>query len=325
MQRPSPGKGGFGIKSAGATLAAILLLNVPAHAAAISSIAVSDAPAPRAQSERLTYNIMVGGLHLGDAMITLNQSETAYSTAMKVTARGVAKMVKNFNSDMKGEGRFVPAAAANGASLMPQPAVYSRQWSTDEIAADMTMTFDPTTGLAKSEERYFNPATAAPIAREDLPWNDRGDQQKDVPANMRTNVFDPMAAFIAARGQLMAQVIEKGSADARPKNFRVPIYDGRRRYDVIGHADAPRSVSINGTAREVIPVTAKLEPVFGFSKKTEDRMRESEAKLLFSNDQRFIPVQLVVSNEMLSGVMNLDADCSQNAAPCDTFGQEKTE
>jgi Protein of unknown function (DUF3108) len=318
MGKLSPKKGGFGFERTSAVLAALLLFTAPAHAAAIATAAVSDAPV---QSERLTYEIMVGGLHLGDAMITLNQNQSGYSTAMKVTAHGVAKMVKNFNSDMKGEGRFMPAAT-NSAGLVPQPALYSRQWSTGEIAADMTMTFDPTTGLAKSEERFFNPATSAPIAREDLPWNDRGQQQKEVPANLRTNVFDPMAAFIAARGQLMAQVMSPGAAAGRPKNFRVPIYDGRRRYDVVGHADAPRSVSIDGSEHEVIPVTAKLEPVFGFGKKTEERMRDSEAKLFFSNDKRFIPVQLVISNELLSGVMNLAADCSQNSAPCDTFGQE---
>ena len=54
-------------------------------------------------------------------------------------------------------------------------------------------------------------------------------------------------------------------------------------------------------------------------------MKESEGKFLFSNDARFIPVQLVISNELLSAVMSLDADCSLNSDPCDTFGQEKSE
>ena len=306
---------GFGVERKGAVLAALLLFAGPA-AAAIAS--------PPVQSERLTYSIRVGGLHLGDALIALNQTESGYTTAMKVTARGVAKMVKNFSSDMKGEGRFAPTAAnSDGPTL--QPAVYQRQWATDEIAAAMTMTFDPATGLAKTEERFFHPATSAPIAREDLPWNDRRERQKDVPADMRTNVLDPMAAFIAARGQLMALVMSQGVAPSRPKNFRVPIFDGRRRYNIVGRADAARSVTINGTERQVVPVVAKLEPVFGFGKKSEDRMKESEGKFLFSNDARFIPVQLVISNELLSAVMSLDADCSLNSDPCDTFGQEKSE
>lgn len=270
-------------------------------------------PAPAMQSERLVYSIMVGGLHLGDAMIGLNQTSAGYSTEMKLTARGVAKMVKNFRSDMRGEGRFAEAGAK------PMPAVYSRQWSTNAVASDMTMKFDPATGLAMTEERYFNPETSAAIAPEDLPWADKGDKDKPVPADLRTNVLDPMAAFVAARVQIMAQ------AANGPKTFRVPIYDGRRRYDIVGKAEAPRSSTINGLPQAVIPVTAKLEPVFGFSRKSQERMKDSEGKFLFSNDARFIPLQLVVSNELMSGVLNLAADCSQNAAPCETFGQEKDE
>ena len=275
-------------------------------------------PGPAMQSERLVYSIMVGGLHMGDAMIGLNQTDAGYSTELKMTASGVAKMVKNFRSDMRGEGRFAEA----GAKLLP--AVYSRQWSTDEVASDMTMKFDPNTGVAVTEERYFNPETSAAIAPEDLPWADKSDKDKPVPPDMRTNVLDPMAAFIAARGQIMTNLTQSGAANG-PKTFRVPIYDGKRRYDIVGKAEAPRSATINGVGHAVIPVTAKLEPVFGFSRKSQERMKDSEGKFLFSNDSRFIPLQLVVSNELLSGVMNLTADCSQNATACTTFGQEKDE
>ena len=269
-------------------------------------------PGIPAQTERLTYNIMVGGLHLGDALIVLNQSNAGYATEMKVTASGVAKMVKSFRSDMRGEGRFT----AGGTT---QPGIYIRQWATDEVASEMTMTFDPATGTANSEERYFHPTTAAPIAREDLPWNrdDRDEQPRpEVPPDMRTNAFDPMAAFVAARGQIMAQGVTAG-----PKSFRVAIFDGRRRYDIVGRAEAARDVTINGTTRNVLPVVAKLEPVFGFGRRSQERMKDSEGKLLFTNDARFIPVQLTISNEILSGVMNLTADCSQDAAPCETFGK----
>jgi hypothetical protein len=284
-----------------------LLFAIPAgHTAALPGIP--------AQTERLTYNIMVGGLNLGSALIVLQQSESGYTTEMKMTANGVAKMVRNFRSDMRGEGRFVDG-------FKPQPATYIRQWATDEVAANMTMTFDPTTRVAKTEERYFHPTTAAPIAREDLPWNrdDRDDERErpEAPEDLRTNAFDPMAAFIAARGQMMAQ----GVGGGKPHTFRLPVYDGRRRYDIVGRSEAPRTVTINGQEHSVIPVVAKLEPLFGFGRRSQARMKDSEGKLLFTNDARFIPVQVTISNEILSGVMNLTAYCSQNPAPCDNFGK----
>jgi hypothetical protein len=268
------------------------------------------------QSERLVYNIMVGGLHIGDSMIGLKQSPAGYSTEMRLTAKGVAKWVRDFRSDMRGEGSFGESV------LKPVPASFTRQWSNGEIAADMKMTFDPATREALTEERYFNPETATPIAREDLPWFDKDDRrQKPVPPDMRIGVLDPMAAFVAARSQILAQGIDGKTA----KTFRVATYDGRRRYDVVGRAEPARMVEIGGVSRSVIPVIAKLEPVFGFGRKSQERMKDSEGKFLFSNDARFIPLQLVISNDMLSGVMNLAADCSSDPAPCDTFGQQKSE
>ena len=280
--------------------ALLLLFGLPARAAD--------------QSEHLVYNIMVGGLHMGDAMIGLKETPTGYATEMKVAAKGVAKWVQNFRSDMRGEGLF--------SGSKPVPAAFTRQWSAGEVANDLKMTFDPSTGEAVTEERYFNPQTDAPIAREDLPWNDKGERkEKPVPADLRRGVLDPMAAFIAARGQIMAQGLDGKAA----KTFRVPIYDGRRRYDIIGRAEPARDVALGDTRRSVIPVIAKLEPVFGFSPRAQERMKESEGKFLFSNDARFIPLQLVVGNDLLSGVMNLTADCSVDATRCETFGQEKSE
>ncbi len=268
------------------------------------------------QAERLVYTIMVGGLHIGDSMIGLQQSPSGYSTEMRLTAKGVAKWVRDFRSDMRGEGSFGESA------LKPLPVSFTRQWSNGEIAADMKMSFDPATREAVTEERYFNPETATPIAREDLPWFDKEDRrQKPVPADMRVGVLDPMAAFVAARSQILAQGIDGKTA----KIFRVATYDGRRRYDVVGRAEPARMVEFNGQQRSVIPVIVKLEPVFGFGRKSQERMKDSEGKFLFSNDARFIPLQLVISNDMLSGVMNLAADCSANPAPCDTFGQQKSE
>ena len=60
--------------------------------------------------------------------------------------------------------------------------------------------------------------------------------------------------------------------------------------DIVGRAEAPRDVEIGGTVRSVIPVIAKLEPLHGFGRKSQERMTESEGKFLFSNDARFIPL-----------------------------------
>ena len=288
-----------------------------AAAALLFCFSLSAAAAP-VLSERLTYNVMFGGLHIGDALVALNQSESGYTTEMKMTARGAAAWVQNFSANLKGEGSFLRGPADNGRiEMMPQPAAFARQWSAGEIAADMTMTFDPQTRDANVIERLFNPKTGAALKREDMPWNARRETLKPVPLDMRKNALDPMAAFVSARGQIMAQ----GVTTSGPKTFRVAIYDGARRYDLVGKTASVRVVNINGIERPLMPVTAKIEPVFGFNRESEGRMRESEGKFLFTPDERFIPVQLIVGNDMFTSVLNLAADCRENAAPCDTFGQ----
>lgn len=262
------------------------------------------------QTERLAYSLMLGGLHVGDAVVELEQDHDSYSTGLKLTARGVAKFLREFRADLSGNGSL----AAQENVLVPLPATYRRAWSGAEIDSSMTMTYHPSTRATTTEERYVSKETGEELKYEDLPWNknDRGrDRRKPVPENMRSNSLDPMAAFISARHQIMAQ-----GATKAPVKFRIPVYDGQRRYDIVGTTDVARQVTINGQTHNVITVNTTLVPMAGFSERGEERMRESRGKILFTADDRFIPVQVMIQNELLSGVMNLTADCKDTPAAC---------
>ena len=56
-------------------------------------------------------------------------------------------------------------------------------------------------------------------------------------------------------------------------------------------------------------------------------MHEGDGKILFSADDRLLPVQIMVGNSLGVGVMNLVADCRVEAAACDAFslGQEQAQ
>jgi len=272
------------------------------------------------QSERLAYTMMVGGLHVGDAVVDLSQDADRYETRLKVTARGIAKALREFRADLSSEGGF----KTQGSVPHPVPASFRREWSGAEIDSTMTMMWDPDTRVTSKQERFISRETGQEVAREDLPWNkddskrEREEEKKrQVPEDMRIDTLDPMAAFIAARHQVMS-----AGAAKSPVKFRVPVYDGQRRYDVVGATTIPRDVTINGTPYRVITVNATLAPVAGFSSKGEERMRESRGKLLFTADDRFIPVQVTIENEFLTGVMNLTADCKASPEACDTTQQQ---
>lgn len=289
-------------------------------AAALMPAAWAQAPAP--QTERLAYSMMIGGLHVGDAVVDLSQDDDNYQTGLKVTARGIAKALREFRADLSSEGGF----KTDGAVPLPLPASFKRDWSGAEIDSSMTMTYDPVTRLTTKQERYVSRETGEEITRDQLPWvkNDskrerEEDAKRQVPEDKKANTLDPMAAFIAARHQVMAQ-----GATKAPVKFRVPVYDGQRRYDIVGTTTPARPVTINDQSYNVITVNTTLVPVAGFSEKGEERMRQSRGKLLFTADDRFIPVQVTIENEFLSGVMNLKADCKVMPDACTTPQQQAT-
>lgn len=286
--------------------------------AAVAALGIDAAPARAlAQTERLAYTVMYGGLHVGDAVVELKQTPDSYATGLKLSARGVAKWLGEFRADLSGAGAMTDDPAK------PLPETYRRDWKGSEVAATMLMTYDPGTRLTRTQETYINVETGAEMKREDLPWyrNDRRrDRLKPVPDEMRADALDPMAAFVAVRRQIMAE-----GAHEKPVSFRVPVYDGQRRYDVVGKTAAPRTVAIGGKEHAVVTVTATLVPVFGFTERGEERMRESRGRLLFSADARFIPIQVTIDNAFLSGVMNLVADCSVTPDPCGAVARQAAE
>jgi hypothetical protein len=210
---------------------------------------------------------------------------------------------------MKSEGGFVREADL----IRPIPTLYHRQWASPESAAEMTMTFDGAEGIGRSTERLFDPRTGVDLKPEDMPWNNRRRPIPVVPDDKRAGALDPISAFVAARRQIL---------DSGKREVRIPIYDGRRRYDIITTVGNPRPVTVREVERLLTPVTSRMEPVYGFEPDGKDRMRESEGQLFFTSDERFLPVQIILGNSMFSSTMNLVAECNVDPVPCDTFGRQ---
>lgn len=259
--------------------------------------AAAQPAAARDQRERLLYNVMFGGLHVADVIVGLDQTPAAYDASLEMRSRGMLQWFQDFRADMRSQG------AIDTAGLTP--ALYQRAWRAPEIASDMSMSFDP---LPRAEERLFNPLTGDPLKPEDMPWNARRQPIPPVPDKLRAGAIDPISAFIAAR---------RAFRDTQAREVRLPIYDGRRRYDIISTLGKPRTVTINDEPRVLTPVTSRLEPVFGFEDDGAEQMRKSRGTMMLTNDERFVPVQIIMGNDMFSSVMNLAADCSADPQACE--------
>jgi hypothetical protein len=281
--------------------AATVIASAPLHAQ--HSVSLSGQTTPL-QAEHLAYDLKIGGLHVADFLAEFSEDSDGYRTTLTMEIRGMARWFQDFRAELVGEGKMV---IETGRGLTPVPRVFDRAWEAQTMAATLTIGYDPITGLAQSQERMFNPQTGETLTYEDMEWNQDRELPPPVPDDLRTGVFDPMAAFVAAR----AQIHHGGRSE-----FRVPIYDGRRRYDLVGEVEAPRAFWMGGKDVELIPVLARVEPVFGFDKRRTETIEESTGRLLFSPDERFIPVQVMLRGRMFSSVMNLTADCAEDAATC---------
>lgn len=269
---------------------------------------VRAASAAGEQSERLLYVIQFGGLSIADVMITMTETPERYQTTATLRTRGLMKLLGKMNADVAGEGRVTKTA------LGVEPELYRSGFSMEKFDSSTDISYEPTTKLATAQRRAFDPITGEERKPEDTPWNKRRVQAKPVPEDKRMGVLDPMAAFISAR-----QAIRE-SAGA-PTTFRVPVYDGLRRYDIVGTTEAAKDVTISNVQRKLIGMKARMVPVFGFDDSgLRDRVDEGDGKILFSADDRVVPVQIMMGNSAGVAVMNLVADCRVDPAPCDSFG-----
>jgi hypothetical protein len=256
----------------------------------------------REQKEKLLYDVMFGGLHIADVVVSLDQSQATFDSRVEMRTRGVAEAFREFQADVKSSGEV--KTDKSGVS----PTLHSRSWRSADIATEMTMTYDAATATStQTTERIYNPSTGEAIPETKLPWNNKREKILPVPEKLRVGAVDPVTAFIAARYQIM----ESGKSEVR-----VPIYDGRRRYDIISTKGDSKTYNIRGKEHKLVAVVARLEPIFGFDDDAEERMRDAETKILFSTDDRFVPVQVVLSTTMFSSVMNLVAECNADPTPC---------
>jgi hypothetical protein len=253
------------------------------------------------EDERLLYSFKFDGLPVGDVLIAVQSSDATYRGELRGRMRGPLRIFGDFRTDLVGQGEL-------GDARRFVPELFTRAWAVGGFASIMTISFDHSTDVATSQEHLFNPRTG-----KDLPPRHAQKVRRPLPEAKRTATLDPMSAVLIARDRLKANWLS-GNATA---DFRLPIFDGRHRYDVIVTPGAVTDERVAGSERRVLPVTAQVEPAAGFEADTAVHTREAKGRVVFSADERFLPLQVVAGNSLGIGVFTLDVDCHSNPAPCD--------
>ena len=261
---------------------------------------------PAHEDERLLYAFRFDGFRIGDVLISLHEGDTGYRSELRGLARGISRIFGDFRADLSGEGQI-----GDGSPVPLRPDEFRRAWSYGHSASTTTVAFDPATHVATAHERLFNPTNG-----KDIPPNRHTRVPPLVAVEKRTDVLDPMTAVIAGRDLIRRHWTDSASAET---DYRLPVFDGRHRYDVMIRPGAVEDEKIGGGIRQVVPVTTRIEPIGGFEKDTATHTREGHSCIVFSADDRFIPLQVVMGNSLGTGTFTLIADCRDNPAPCDVI------
>lgn len=227
------------------------------------------------------YQAYWAGLPAGEIRLTLSDDAASYRDQIDIRAEGLPRLVTRFRGTAVSEGRLA-------AWPLPEPLRY-------EAAYD----------LRKRRDRRLSMEFAA---RSGTVVAERGagdtSRKPPLPEQFRRNVLDPLSALTAIRREL-----RRGNRGS----FSLPVYDGARRFDVIGRVLPKRA------GQQVLGLELTLAPIAGFKGETSDDGDPDNAprpvELTISDDHRLMPLSLQVSLYYVPLIIQLTRWCDV-AAPC---------
>jgi hypothetical protein len=256
------------------------------NAALAALLALPGMAAGSAKADQLVadYTAYWAGLPAAQIRLKLSNATAAYRDEIEIRTEGLPHLVTHFRAVAQAGGRLVPEGAA-------APSRYSALY-------DLRKYRDRRIGM------QFVTRDAAVIA-ERTP--DDTSRKPSLAEKYRRDIVDPLTALERMRAAIAAR---KGAGDAV---FVVPVYDGTRRFDIVGHI-LPKAEQAAGTLR----VALNLRPIAGFKGETSDDGDPDNAPrpvaLTLTDDARLLPISVSVRVFYLPLVIQLDRVCSDAKA-----------
>lgn len=225
------------------------------------------------------YDAYWGGMSAGQVRLTLRDDGDVYRDEIAIRSEGLPRLAIRFHGSAVSEGRIAAA---------PTPLRYEADYD-----------------LRKSHNKHLVMQFAA-RGGEVVADRGPGDTSKKPPLaeRFRTNVLDPLSALSAIRDEL-----RRGHSGF----FRVPVYDGARRFDIVVQQLPKQS------GDRVLRLRLTLSPIAGFKGESSDDGDPDNAprpvSLTMSDDGQFMPLSMSVSLYYLPLVVQLSRWCSA-ASPC---------
>ncbi|MBI3708768.1 MAG: DUF3108 domain-containing protein [Proteobacteria bacterium] len=232
----------------------------------------------QAEPLRLRYDVTWGGLPAADIDVEIDESDGSYHLLFDLRTRGLPRLFSGLRARAEGVGRV-----ADG-----RPQAGSR--------------YDVTYGLRRKTKttsiRYRDGGSGTLAEKGGL------DTSSHLPLaeRYRYGVVDPLAVMTILR-----ELIRRG-AFATSAVVTLPVYDGKRRFDVEANAPVVETIRWDRAVLRVLSVKLLLRPIAGFNGRDAEGEDDPDdaprpARLLLTADEQLIPVRFETSIYYLATVV----------------------
>jgi uncharacterized protein DUF3108 len=222
-------------------------------------------PSARARADDVVavYDAYWAGLPAGEIRLTLHTAAASYRHEIEIRTTGLPALLSKFRATAIAEGRL-------GADRPAEPSNYDATYDLRKRRdRRISMKFITGPGSFVAERGPDDTSRKPPLAEK-----------------FRSNAVDPLSAVERLRGALRARHAADGS-------FTIPVYDGARRFDILGRI-LPKRDAGEGALRAELT----LRPIAGFKGETsEDGDPDSAPRkvdLLVTDDGRMMPLSITV-------------------------------
>ena len=245
-------------------------------ATAVLLLAVIPGPAG-AEDIVANYSAFWAGLPAADIRLTLRDGGLGYHDEIEITTLGLPRLLSRFRATASAEGRLAPDRTAEPSRYL---ATYDLRKRQDRR---ISMRFVSRSGGTVAERNFDDTSRKPPLVE-----------------TFRKNSVDPLSALERIREALRT---------AGPgRRFTIPVYDGARRFDIVGEIP-PRSNPADGTLRAELT----LRPIAGFRGETSDDGDPDDAprkvELTVTDDARLLPLSITVPVFLMPLVIRFEGLC----------------
>jgi hypothetical protein len=245
------------------------------------ALLATPAAASADQPLELRYRFSWAGVPIADLALRHVINSGIYQTELGIASIGLADQLVHYRGVSRATGRYEAQDGFSASRFRSASSSYRKSRS-------IVVSFDPRTG---------------DVIELELTKRGEPDRSK-VPAALQKGVIDPLSALVQLRHRLAA-----GQLD----DYAAAVFDGRRRFDLTAQVVGRSVVEIAGRSQPVIEMRLGLALIAGANQDDLDKAEAGDnqlrLKLLLSDDERVIPLQLSTMDSLFTATAEIIPEC----------------